>query len=219
MAQFQSPTGGMLLGIPDYGEQLMRALGLKGDIPSYIAPELIATLQVDDLSRGEYAWLRRTARFQVGGTVVAVAGQFGIWTFFGQNNANRNLMGIVDSLSIGNPGAAAITVSFAGVTFTGVGGVTPNRFGQNLDDRQFLNVQSAFAGGVGANAVNPTPAQACLYVVPAGGSLDIPQLPVILTNVPFTTFNPSLLVVCSAVNTAFTVAMSWRERQVLDSEL
>ena len=209
--------GLMLLGQSEYSEALMRILSLKGDLPSYLDPRYSVGFQVDDYSRPEWSWNRRQSRWSVGGTAVAGAGVFSIFTFFGQNVQGRNTMAIVDSIVVSNPSAATISLTF-GLTMSGNGGVAATRFGQMLDDRQFLATQSAYAAGTGQNAVSPAPAQGYLFSVPAGGSFALPVCPLVMTNQALA-FTSGIVIVPTVVNTGFQCGMVWRERQLSDSEL
>jgi len=212
--------GLMLLGQSEYSEALMRILSLKGDLPQYLDPRYNVAFQVDDYSRPEWAWNRCQSRWSVGGTGVAGAGVFSIFAFFGQSVQGRGVMAIVDTILVSNPSAATISVNF-GLTLAGFGGVAATRFGQLLDDRQFQATQSAYAAGTGQNAASPAPAQAFLFSIPAGGNLQLPVTPLVLTNVPNAagTFNSGFVIVPTVVNTGMQVGMVWRERALSDSEL
>lgn len=213
------PNGELLLGASEYSERLMRALALKGDLPQYLLPQYLLTMQQEDLSKIEFSWLRRTARYMVGGTSVAVAAQFGIFAFGGQNVQGRNTMAIIDTVAITNISGAALRFDVAAATLAGLGGVALTRFGQNMDDRQFRQSQSAYACGFGSNAVSPAPGQAWNVTVPAGAIYELPWLPTILTNVDNGTFASGFVIAAGTVNAAFTVGITWRERQLQDSEL
>jgi hypothetical protein len=212
--------GLMLLGQSEYSERLMRALGLKGDLPQYLDPRYGLAFTADDFSLPEWSWPRRTARWSVGGTGVAGAGVFSIFAFAGQNVQGRSTLAIMDSILVSNPSAATISATF-NVSASGFGGVAFTRFGQLLDDRQFGASQSAYAAGTGQNAASPAAAQAFLFSVPAGGSLLLPVTPIILTNAPnaAATQNLGWVIVPTAVNTGMQVGCTWRERQLSDSEL
>jgi hypothetical protein len=212
--------GGMLLGTSEYSEQLMRVLALKGDLPQWMDPRYNIGLTVGDFTGPEWSWPRRTSRWSVGGTGVAGAGLFSIFAFAGQNVTGRQTMAIVDSIVVSNPSAATISLGF-GVTAGGFGGVAFTRFGQMLDDRQFGAVQSAYAAGVAQNAVSPVPAQAFLFSIPAGGFIQLPVCPFVLTNASNAagTQNIGWILVPTVVNTGFQVGTTWRERVVADSEL
>ena len=212
--------GLMLLSQSEYSERLMRVLGLKGDLPQYLDPRYGLAFTADDYSLPEWSWPRRMSRWSVGGTGVAGAGVFSIFAFAGQNVAGRNTMGIVDSILVSNPSAATISLTI-GLTMSGSGGVALTRFGQILDDRQYGNTQSAYAAGTGQNAASPAPAQGFLFSVPAGGSVLVPVTPVVMTNAPNIggIFTSGIVIVPTAVNTGFQAGITWRERQLSDSEI
>lgn len=212
--------GGMLLGNSEYSERLMRVLALKGDLPQWLDPRYSVGFTADDYSLPEWSWARRMSRWSVGGTGVAGAGVFSIFAFAGQNVTGRQTMAIVDSILVSNPSAATISLTF-GVVASGFGGVAFTRFGQMLDDRQFLATQSAYAAGTGQNAASPAPAQGYLFSIPAGGSLALPVTPLVLTNAPNAAGTQvcGWLVVPTVVNVGMQVGCVWRERVVADSEL
>lgn len=212
--------GGMLLGNADYSERLMRALALKGDLPQFMAPVFGNSFQLEDFSRAEWSWLRRETRWSVGGTGVAGAGVFSIWAFGTDAATLRQTQATVDSIVVSNPSGATISLTF-GLSMAGTGGVALTRFGQQLDDRQFQAAQSLYAAGTGQNAASPAPAQGYLFSIPAGGAIQLPVTPVILTAQPNAagTFTSVIVIVPTVVNTGFQVGMTWRERQLSDSEL
>lgn len=212
--------GGMLLGTSEYSERLMRVLALKGDLPQWLEARYSVGFTADDYSLPEWSWPRRMSRWSVGGTGVAGAGVFSIFAFAGQNVTGRQTMAIVDSILVSNPSAATVSATF-NLSASGFGGVAFTRFGQMLDDRQFMATQSAYAAGTGQNAASPAAAQAFLFSIPAGGSLLLPVTPLILTNAPnaAATQNIGWVIVPTAVNTGMQVGTVWRERVVADSEL
>jgi hypothetical protein len=215
---YLGPQGAMLIGQSEYAERLMRALALKGDLPQYIAPVADLSYTQEDFTRFDWCWLRRETRWSVGGTGVAGVGVFSIFAFAAQSAVGRQTLASVDKIIVSNPSAATISVNF-GLTMAGVGGVALTRFGQMLDDRQFQAAQSGFAAGTGQNAASPAPAQCFLFSIPAGGSFDLPVCPLLMTNADNGVFGSAFVIVPTVVNVGMQVGMTWRERQLSDSEL
>lgn len=210
----------LLLNAPQYAEAIMRALGLKGDLPRPVRGEYNLDAHVIDLTAFEYLWLQRTSTWVRGSSQNAVAAEFPIFAFATRVAAqSRSVMAIVDQVLINNLSAAAMTF-LIGLTIQGTGIADPGSANLPRDDRIFTTgTVSSFAVGNGTNPVNPIVGLGGIQVdIPANGTLMVPG-PWVLTNNANATFRTALVVVGNTVNTGARVSYWWRERLCIDSEL
>lgn len=210
----------LLLNAPQIAEAIMRAFGLKGDLPRPVRGEYQLIAKVADLTLPEYAWLQRASLWNRGSSQSAVAGEFPIFSFATRVAAqSRSVMAIVDQVLITNNAAAAQTF-LVGVSINGSGIADPGSANLPRDDRIFTTgAQSSFAVGNGTNPVNPLVGLGAMqFDIPAGGTFMVPG-PWILTNNSNAVFRTNLLVVGNTVNTSARCTFWWRERLCIDSEL
>ena len=214
------PGGQFLLGYAEYAEAVMRALGLKGDLPRDIQTSFGLSLQLLDLEGPEFQYLKRSVLWESGGTQAAVAGEFGVLALGGRAGATtRETLAVVEKCTISNFGAAAaaftVGVDWAS-TATFAGGL--NRTSYPRDDRAALVATSAFATGTDSDAAQLIGPSHYPMQLAAGQVVEI-QGPWIISNKPNAAGLPSLfLVQCAVVNTAFRAGIFWRERQMHDTE-
>lgn len=199
----------------------MRALALKGELPSYTGGEFDPSITVLDLTDPEYAWLRRVTRLSQGIGLPAVAAQFSQAAFAPVATAAR-VLAVVEAIIITNPNGAGMGVQFDSqpVATIGAAAAVPK---SSLDDRAIpfnqLQPTPAF-GWVGATAAaSITGLGSIVVALPAFSSLLIPLNWVFTNRVVLSTPAPSHLIVSSrVVNLELHVAAIWRERPLLASE-
>lgn len=208
----------MLIGAPAFAEQIMRALAIKGDLPSYLNSEFAARFIAEDFTKGEYQWVRRSVLFELGTSQAAVAAQFGIVNFTTRlASQGRAVMAIVDQVAIGNTTAGTQQISY-GVNFLGSSIADPTVDAFVRDDRA-LQARSAYSLSSGTAAPSPLAGTSHkLATIPAGGTYVDPG-PWILTNNDNTIFRSGLIFVTTVVNQAINVSIQWREREVIQEEL
>lgn len=205
----------LLLGQPDLAEQYMRALNLKGTLPSYSGPEFEPSITTLDLTDPEYDYLRRFNRYQGGASLAAVAAQFG-YIALGRNGVQRDMLAVVETIIIANNNAAALGVAvfLSQNALFGVGS------GLNLpmDDRASsvsgytigtFNSASNLSGGL-FGVMNLT--------IPATSSLILP-VAYVLTNRDVGGLPSMLYVQTNALNVQLAVTFTWKERALLASEV
>src|SRR5262245_15325276 len=91
----------LLLGNPRPSEGLMRALGIKGDLPQDLLSEYRAHFLLDDLSRDEFAWTKRSTLWDGGAIVAPVVGQLSRVAMFPQSASlgSRAVMCIIEEFT------------------------------------------------------------------------------------------------------------------------
>jgi hypothetical protein len=211
--------GHLLNGQPELGERLQRALLLKGEIPQFLEQRIGVSITVDDLTRAEYDYLRRTTRFVSGLTAGAVAAQLSqVVLGFPAGATLRHLLA-VDQLIISNFGAAAMSCGFG---VAALAAVVPTVQGLAADDRLWTTggggTPSVAMLGNGANAASPLSVQAGAVVLPGNSSIIVP-CNFLMTNQLFGVARLGVYVVGNTVNQAVGATFCWRERSLLSSEL
>jgi hypothetical protein len=213
--------GEYLLGYAEYAEVILRALGLKGDLPARIAHRYGLGFQVNDLSDPEFQYLRRAVLWESGGTCSAVAAEFGIFALGGRAGAvTRQVMAVIEEVTISNIAAAVNTFSI-GVdwynTATFAGGFTRTSYPR--DDRAALISTSAFATATDTDPATPMGSSHYTVTLAAGAVITLPG-PWIITNKVNAAGLPSTFSVGGGVvNQAFRAGVKWRERELHDTEL
>jgi hypothetical protein len=192
-------------------ERLLRQQDIKGDIPDMIAAHLQPTLQLENYSDPEYAWLRRTRRHTAATSIAAVAGQYSIIQFRNSNTAGATIIR-TRYVGIANPNAGGALQVGVGITFTSVVAystlTTPS-----LDDRQ--PPTTALAGGnigVGAQVASLTEMNDLFRVRIPIDSYVLLDIPFILTGRGFLTIH-SL-----SQNVNLMAGITYDERDALSSE-
>jgi len=211
----QTVDGYLLLGTPELSEQVFRVLQLKGDLPQLLDPRYQLGITVEDFTRAEYAYLRRTKLMTYRLSIAAGVGfpSIGQLTFPGPTIP---YLGIVEQIVFNNPGVAAASyqVYFAAATV-----IASTSGGTERDDRVADPALIANPFGCGGflagviNTVAQTPPAAGALAVTVGPTssfvLDVPW--VIAENAAFT-------VATVANNTALDVSLIVRERMGQVSE-
>lgn len=202
------PPGVLALGQPDLPEVVFRALGLKGSLPLELDRQFQLGITVEELTKPEFAWLKREQLGTGGGTVAAGgAGQFG----FGSLRGSNDRLVVNDRIIIANSTAATVLYALGmQTTFPSGAGSIP---GVPRDGRS--GVGSTTLGGAVRMGTDPAPVAPGLvtYVsVPAGGSF--------CWDVPFILAGSGhfFSVICQTANVRVDVAFYWRERVQQSSE-
>ena len=198
-----------LIGQAELGEQAVRALELKGEIPRLVSPSLDWSINAEDFTNPEFLWLRRMGRYIAGADQIAVAAQFNIVQIGRPTGGDRGALAVIEEIFIGNKAAVANDYRTYLSPYPGAGAFTG--IPGNVDDRQ-ANVQSnyqVFAGAVGAL---PAPVNgSTLTNIPAGGSFRVPVQYVL-------TGQQILNITNAGVNQPMLVWVRFRERLLLTSE-
>ena len=202
-----------ILGQPDLAEQLFRILGLRGDLPRELLPELRGTIRLDDFTLPEYQWDRRTSRFQQGTFVAAVAGQLASVSLVAP--ATQRLVGVVERIIVANANAAAqvlrVDMNWLAPTYA------TTTSGAQYDDRLRSPANSVLRFGGGAQVARIV-TRGFFLSVPAGGTVVL-DFPFVLTGTQLAGVPAALTVEADIVNTSVTAGFTWRERVALQSEL
>jgi hypothetical protein len=214
------PGGNFLLGYAEYAEAVMRAFGLKGDLPRELQTTYGLGIQLLDLEGAEFQYLKRAVLWESGGTCNAVAAEFGIFALGGRAGATtRETLAVVEEVTISNIAAAVNTFSigvdwYATATFAG----GFNRTSYPRDDRAALVSTSAFATATDSDPATPMGSSHYVVTLPAGGIITL-QGPWVISNKPNSAGTPSTFSVgAGVVNLAYRVGIKWRERQMHDTE-
>lgn len=213
------PGGNFLLGYAEYAEAVMRAFGLKGDLPRELQTTYGLGIQLLDLEGAEFQYLKRAVLWESGGTQNAVAAEFGVLALGGRAGATtRETVAVVEKVIVTNLGALAafsIGVDWAS-TATFAGGL--NRTSYPRDDRAALVATSAFATGTDSDPAQLIGSSHYVFSLNANERQEITG-PWVISNKPNAAGLPSLFIVqCALVNNAFRAGVMWRERQLHDTE-
>lgn len=208
--------GYMFNGQPELSEQALRTLELKGDLPlRLLDPRLSLGIQVDDWTRDEYAWARRSRLFHWGSSQAAVAAQYsrlglGI-------TITAQVLALVESIHVYNNNATAqnFRVGLQSASFV-TGSLGAPR------DTRYMGAAGATAAmltGVSAGAVQLLTTGFSLVALNANAGVDLPMRFVLTNRQDVTTGQMWQLVVeTDQVNVNLSVRFAWRERALLDSE-
>lgn len=210
----------LLLGNPRPSEGLMRALGIKGDLPQDLLAQYAAHFLVDDLSKEEFAWTKRSTLWDSGAIVAPVVGQLSRVAVFPQSASlgTRAVMCIIEEFTAVCPTAGGTGLQW-GVTLSGAGTGASSVPAKFRDDRQFQRTNSVYGVSGGAAVGNPI-------------ATENPSLSILVQNVPQTfrgpwiltgndngTFIACFLVIGTTGNVDLRVSCKWRERDILPEEL
>jgi hypothetical protein len=212
------PTYPLLLGSAEYAEQIMRAFGLKGDLPREIVPQYQLGFQMANMEGDEFAWLKRSILWETGGTQGAVVGQVPIAAFLTRVAAqSRSVMAVLDRVIVDNLNAAVLVLDF-GLTVNGTSIADPTRSAFPRDDRNMGGgATSAYGLAFGTAAADPLGSGHSLIDIPANSSIEL-RGPWILTNLTTAAFRSAWVISGSIANQAMRVSAYWRERELHDSE-
>lgn len=191
---------------PQIPHLAIRGLDVKGALEAKLAAETQLGITLADLTDPEYFFLRGGRLMRGAITVPAVAAQQGFASFV--NGSGGSTICIVDAITIQNTGAA-IAVFVAGLG-SAVAAITINVLPAIADDRQ-LTAASVVAIQGGQNAAPVLPPISDNLSGQINTRVEIPG-PWMITG------NQLLNVICTTVNTPFTVTYRWRERPIGKSE-
>lgn len=217
--------GYLFVGQSQLGEQAMRALEMKGDLPQLLDTRFQLSINVDDWTSMPYNYLRRKIRFQQNASAAAVAAQHPQFAFTLPNVLGRPQTTIahVQTLVLHNPTAAAIEYGFA-LSNGGGGGTGAQQNGRALDDRAYG------AGGgnlstarvlVGAAAASMLPAQGVRFcLVPPSSTVNL-SVDIVCTGKDWSAgaaFTNTLVVEVTQLNVGCSCGFVWDERELVTSE-
>lgn len=205
----EGEVGYMFNGQPEYSEQAQRALDLKADLPlRFVDSGLSLSVQVDDFTRPEFAWLRRLRTWRNGGTVGPVAAQFSYATLnLTAGVAAGTQLCVVDSVMISNQAAVALQYVIYLATPAVLGAlINP----QPADDR--LTGRPVFECRGNSAAAAPVSLYSQVTFNIQAGDVQIIPGPWVLTG------NAMLVVQNTTLNSALQVGFFWRERLMMSSE-
>ena len=192
-------------------ERLFRALGIRGPLPEDLAWQSQLGVTLLDLTKPEYAWLGREARYVGTMQQAAIVGNNSVVII---SNPGTQLV-TLELVRIYNRNAGSLIVGWN--TDTATAGVAATRF-MGLDTRQDISTTLAPRPTVQLftnAAVVAFPATSPSIQMNSGTTEDIaaPAHPIVLR--PGTT----LWIQTAATNIQLDVGVWWRERAPSDSEL
>jgi len=220
-----SGLGHLLLGQPDLAEQYMRALSLKGELPSYTGSEIEPSVTLLDLTNPEYLWLRRTTRYQQTKQIGPVGAQFSQIIFAPVANAAR-VIAVLEKVIFSNSQAATVqNIMWDSIT-DAITGFAPAAIPKSaLDDRAvpFGQLQAGSSFGLIAQTAGaakiPVTGGAAWLSLPASSSFVLDINAVYTARSVISTPAPLYFIAeAQAVNVALTATFIWRERGMLASE-
>lgn len=221
MADTRGGLGYLLVGQPSMASAVARALATKGNQPQYLEGRFELGVVAQDLTRPEYEWLRRTTSWHGSASQAAVAAQFQAIQF-GQAVAARQMLTILDEVTISNENAAAERFLY-GISRTTNGATAGPFFGFPADDRVLDAAHAAQSGSflvTMSNAVSPFNGQPSALIAIQPGDSVVLKGPWMLTAKPGPVAGilASFAVMAATQNRICTVSFRWRERELLASE-
>lgn len=210
----------LLLGASGFSETLMRALGIKGNLPRELYPLFGVQFMAADLSADEFAWSRRSTLWEFGATSAAVAGQLSraVFTTRVAAASQRAVIAKVDQVEVTSPTAGVRGVEVA-LNFLGSGIADPTADASRRDDRSFGKGTNAFSVSAGAALANPIVGQPNRRFLLSQNQTLIIDGPWFLTNNDNGVFRSGLLVIETSGNADLRVNFRWRERDLLPEEI
>lgn len=210
----------LLLGAPGFSEQVMRALGIKGDLPQDLIPYFGAQFNLADFAAPEYAWARRSSLWEMGVQVTPVAGQLSRVALSARVVAGtqRSTLCCVSRVFITTATAGGTGLMW-GVDLLGTGIANPTATARFRDDRIFGKAESTFALSGGAAVANPIAARDHSLVILQQNQTLILDVNFFLSNVDNGAFASSLVFIGTTANVDLRVSMEWRERDLLPEEI
>lgn len=207
----------LLVGAPFYAEGIMRALGIKGNLPRELYPLFGVQFTLADLSGEEFAWTRRSYLFHMGLQQAIVGAELprAVLTTRIAAASHRTVLCVLDEVIVSTTTAGTVGIQW-GVNFLGSGIADPVAGANTRDDRG-VGRESSFSMAIGTNAVNPLAGNNFpLTLLPANTSHRL-QGPWILSNRDTGVFRSAFMVLATGA-VEFRVAMKWREREMLPEE-
>lgn len=218
--------GYLFVGQSQLGEQAMRALEMKGDLPQLLDTRFQLSINVDDWTALPYNYLRRKIRFQQSLSPAAVAGQHPQWSFTLPSVLGRPQTTIAHilKLNLHNPTAAALEFAWA-LTNAGAGaGMGANTNGRAVDDRAYGagsgNLSTARLN-TGSQAASILPAAGVRFSMVPANTTVIVDAGIVMTGKDYSAgaaFVCTLVVEVSQLNVAANVGFVWDERELVTSE-
>lgn len=210
MKPFQQPEFALETNQQDYATLMNRALQLQRNPPGVLDPRVQAGLTIDDLTRPEFQWLRRTNLYEAAGGRLAVVAQ----RAYMQLVPAPGMLTVVSEVKIYNANAFTqilnVGMALGNAPLSGI----PTSI---LDDR-IPAFQSAAAVSSGSTAA-PIAPTGQLVVLVTQQSITIPCNYVLTGNKgPAAPPFRCVSVVDTAVNTQINVGFTWSERFLLPSE-
>lgn len=210
----------LLLNAPGFSEAVMRALGIKGNLPRELLPLFGAQFTLDDFSKPEYLWARRASTWEMGIIAPAVAGQLSrvVLTSRVAAGTQRSTLCVVDQLIISTPTAGGTGLQI-GIDLLGSGIADPTVSARFRDDRIFGKSESVFSMSGGAAVANPiTGRDHMTFILAQNVPLFLSGFWA-LSNVDNGVFRSCLMVIGTTGNVDLRVSATWKERDLLPEEV
>jgi len=194
----------------DYATLVNRALQLQRNPPGHLDPTIQLGLTLDDLSRDQFAFLRREYLYEASGQRGLTAGQ----RAYIQLEPGRNVMTVVTSIQIfnNNVGVQAVQVGMA--VANGAMTVLPT----SIRDDRIATFTSQAAVSTGSNAAPIAPTGMTVTLLPNTGII-IP-CSYVFTGGKGPAAPPfrCLSIVDTANANGITASFTWSERTLLSTE-
>jgi hypothetical protein len=214
-------VGNLLIGQSELGEQTMRALELKGDLPQLVDPRYQLGINVDDWTLPEYRWLRRQLRCVYPMDSIAGAGTNVIqWRL--PSGGPRALV-VLERMLLTNSTAAVHDYQFY-FTTTSVASFVSGAMA--VDDRQKAVIANPIGNGMlicglintGAPPTGPG-AGTCIVSIPASTTIEIKLDWILTQGLDAGNSLPYIFTVAGTVAALpMRAVLFTRERALLDAE-
>jgi hypothetical protein len=194
------------IGQQDLLTAARRALGLQRPTPELLSDRVDLDVQLTDLERPEYLWLRRGSLFQAGENLPA--GGAGTFATAQLTAPSSTKLVVVDRVYVGVTGACTLLVGLCGLA------ALATRTIQTRDARSNLN-SSAIALTSGIPGVAPAPFFGPITFTPAAAAFFTIEGPWVLTGNPLLAFTISV----QTANVGMSYGITWWERGLLPQEV
>lgn len=202
--------GDFVTNQPAISEVLARALGLAGgELPHILDPLFGLSLNVEDFTRPEYDWCRRTLRYTVGASQAAVAAQFSFFEFFVSATLTRKLA-IIEHLWVASSAATQVQIGLSGAVAVGAQ-LQPSPTDDRFGGAPGAGIGSSVICNFGTSAAPVRPAGSVMVVQTTTAPIDL--APWIISGIA------NLVIIGVVANVGLTVSATWRERVPLQTEL
>lgn len=205
---------------PQLAEALMRALDIKGDLPQTVAGVLDASVQVDDLTRPQYQYARRTFIGSAFGGAAAVAGQLSGVALGYATPVDPGVLLEVNGVIIQNvnAGTAAFLVGIVSSSLAGYASSVPAPM-----DSRWMNPTFQSAPGCTirtGSAATTRAAQSMAVTLAANSTIYLPIEAVVSSRVArIAGEGGHIIVEGTALNSAVQASFFYRERAAVSSEV
>jgi len=193
----------------DYATLVTRALGLQSRSPGHLDPRIQLGVNVDDLAKPEFAFLRRAQLWEAYFNRGATVGQRG----YAQVKPAPGMVTVVTEIIVNNGNAGGVVVDCGLALINAETAVAPSSF---RDARLVGQTSSAVVSG-GSNAVP---------IVPVGPRLFVPPQTTVVYPCEYVLIGGrgaspflGLSVVHITANLQVDIGFRWSERRALESEL